>query len=789
MVLLSSNGIGLLLLVVCLYYVGCLVGFALRFPSSGISFFWPPTAVLTAVLLLTPPRTWGFSLAGALIAHTIAHTQRGIPITASSVQFLANAVQAGIAAWTTHWFGAGRRLLGDLRGIAASIGSASTVAPAVASLIPAYVYVGMGWAPDVWQAWRARTVSNAIAALTLLPLILVICGHLWPRPSLPSARRLGEMFLLLLGLIATDLIAARTTTSAADAFFWLYAQMPFLLWAVVRFGVPGLSCALLCTTLLTISSALRGQHLFAGAAPADAVVTVQLFIAMTAVPLMLMAGLLEENRTERRASHELQQEHEAVLRAIPDMMFVLTRDGVYVRHYARSVSELLVPPDSFIGKNMRDVLPTEVADMFAGAFEHTTPDTPAVGEYTLVMNGEPRRYEARLIGVERDRVLTIVRDITERARAEQALRESQQRYALATAAGGVGVWDVNIATGELYVEAGLKRLLGYAEHELGSQALDWAGLVHPADLEEVVSGAIAAFTGTSSGFEAEHRVVHKDGSIRWFVTKGEISERVDGRAIRMTGTYTDITQRNQAERALRQANAALTRMARITALGELTASIAHELNQPLCAIVANATACLRWLDTPTPRTDIRGALNDVVQDSHRASEIVRRTRELFTNRPVRKRPLDLNDAVRDVLELAAARLQRSDIALEVQLDDDLPLVNADDVQIQQVLLNVVLNAVDAMRSIKDRPRVVRVESRRGNALACVSVRDEGEGFRPNEIERVFDPFYTTKPGGMGIGLAVSRAIIQSHGGSLWAEANDAGGATFSFTIPALDGQP
>ena len=266
---------------------------------------------------------------------------------------------------------------------------------------------------------------------------------------------------------------------------------------------------------------------------------------------------------------------------------------------------------------------------------------------------------------------------------------------------------------------------------VGRRAVDWTSLIHPADLDELRSRVTTLFTGASSAFEAEHRVIHKDRSIRWFVTKGEISERVDGRAVRITGTYTDITQRNQAERALKQANAALTRMARITALGELTASIAHELNQPLCAIVANAAACLRWLDNPTPRTDIRGALNDVVQDSHRASEIVRGTRELFTNRPVRKRPLNLNDAVRDVLQLAAARLQRSDIALEVHLDEDLPLVNADDVQIQQVLLNVVLNAVDAMRSIKDRPRIVRVESRHADALAFVSVRDEGEGFRPN----------------------------------------------------------
>ena len=253
----------------------------------------------------------------------------------------------------------------------------------------------------------------------------------------------------------------------------------------------------------------------------------------------------------------------------------------------------------------------------------------------------------------------------------------------------------------------------------------------------------------------------------------------------MTGTYTDVSQRRRTERALKQANAALARRGRITALGELTAGIAHEVNQPLCAIVANANACLRWLDTAAPDADLRGALNDVVQDGHRASEIIRRTRDLFSNRPARKTPLNLNHAIRDIVEFGRLRLQRTAIVLEMRLDESLPLVSGDELQIQQVLLNLISNAEDAVRGLKNGGAVISVQSEPRSDMAMVSVCDTGKGFSRADGSRIFEPFYTTKPTGMGVGLAISRSIIKSHGGTLWAASNPKGGATFSFTIPTL----
>ena len=768
------------------YYLGCLIGFALRFPSSGISFLWPPTAVLTSALLITERRSWRSLLAGAFVAHAVAHAQNGVPVSSWPVQFLANCAQALLAAFAVRRYSSGPGLFTDLRGAAAFIVGASMLAPSVASLIAAYVYVNLGWAGNVWHAWQARTVSNAVASLTLVPPIVAACLSVRPKLGLPPVRVVTEFTLLMVSLIAVGLAVLQIESPHTPGLsVSLYASVPFLLWASVRFGATGVACALLTTSLVTIGSALRGQGPFDGASATDTVIAVQLFVGVFAAPLMLLAGLLEEKRIEHRALVEIEQQNSAILRAIPDMMFVQTRDGVYLNYYARNTAEFLVPPSAFLGRHMREFLPPEVADRFAHAINAATIEEPVVVEYSLVISGETRHFEARLIAHDSDRILSIVRDITERMRSEIALRESQQRYALATAAGGVGVWDANLATGELYVGPELKAALGYVDDEIPNLASAWTQLVHPADFDDVKSRVIAHLEEASAGVEVEHRLLHKDGTARWFLTKGEITDRVDGHGVRMTGTYTDVSQRRRTERALKQANAALARRGRITALGELTAGIAHEVNQPLCAIVANANACLRWLDTAAPDADLRGALNDVVQDSHRASEIIRRTRDLFANRPARKTPLNLNHAIRDIVEFGRLRLQRTAIVLEMRLDESLPLVSGDELQIQQVLLNLISNAEDAVRDLKNGGAVISVQSEARKDMAMVSVCDTGKGFSRADGSRIFEPFYTTKPTGMGVGLAISRSIIKSHGGTLWAASNPKGGATFSFTIPTL----
>ena len=226
-------------------------------------------------------------------------------------------------------------------------------------------------------------------------------------------------------------------------------------------------------------------------------------------------------------------------------------------------------------------------------------------------------------------------------------------------------------------------------------------------------------------------------------------------------------------------------MTRVTSLGALTASIAHEVNQPLSGIITNASTCLRMLDADPPNVDgARKTAQRTIRDGHRASDVITRLRVLFSKSDATAEAVDLNEAIREVIALSRSELQKNQVVSRVELADDLPPVTGDRVQLQQVVLNLLLNAADAMSVINDRPRqlTVRTERNEGDHVR-LSVQDSGVGFGPQGFDKLFEPFYTTKNGGMGIGLAVSRSIIESHHGRLWATPNDGPGATFSFSIP------
>lgn len=246
-------------------------------------------------------------------------------------------------------------------------------------------------------------------------------------------------------------------------------------------------------------------------------------------------------------------------------------------------------------------------------------------------------------------------------------------------------------------------------------------------------------------------------------------------------------ERGRTEAALQRTRDELAHVTRITTLGELAASIAHEVNQPLTAVVTNANACLRWLDRAAPNLDeARQAVQRIVRDGNRGSELIGRIRALLKKEPPQKTPVNVNELVREIARLA--QIESQGVALRLELADELPRVFADRVQLQQVLLNLMMNALDAMKTISDRPRVLRIETEAQHDGMLVAVQDSGIGFPPENMEQLFETFFTTKPGGIGMGLSISRSIVESHGGRLWAESNHGPGATFRFTLPAKKGE-
>jgi signal transduction histidine kinase len=307
--------------------------------------------------------------------------------------------------------------------------------------------------------------------------------------------------------------------------------------------------------------------------------------------------------------------------------------------------------------------------------------------------------------------------------------------------------------------------------------------IHPDDValcRDVVDRA----RSEGSGFEYELRLLMPDHSVKYLHVVAHAARNRDG-VLEYIGAVQDVTERRRSQEALDKARSELTRVARVTSLGALTASIAHEVNQPLSGIVTNASTCLRMLAADPPNLDgARETARRTIRDGHRASEVITRLRGLFAKKDAATEPVDLNEATQEVIALSTSELQRRRVILRLELADDLPAVPGDRVQLQQVILNLLLNAADAMSGVDDRSRqlVVRTE-RDGSDGVSLSVQDSGVGFAPGDGERLFEAFYTTKSQGMGIGLSVSRSIIERHGGRLWASRNEGPGATFAFTIP------
>jgi signal transduction histidine kinase len=275
-----------------------------------------------------------------------------------------------------------------------------------------------------------------------------------------------------------------------------------------------------------------------------------------------------------------------------------------------------------------------------------------------------------------------------------------------------------------------------------------------------------------------------DRSIKYMHAVAHATRDQDGQ-LEYIAAVQDVTARRLSEEALDKARAQLTHAARVTSLGVLTASIAHELNQPLSGIITNASTCLRMLDTIPPDADgARETAKRTIRDGRRASEVIMRLRALFGKREFALEELDLNEVTREVIALTSSDLQRNGVVLQEELAGELPTIIGDRIQLQEVILNLLRNASDAMLGVHDRPRQVLIRSaREDDDRVRVAVRDAGVGFDGQSMDKLFEAFYTTKSDGMGIGLSVSRSIVERHQGRLWAEPNDGPGATFSFSIP------
>jgi PAS domain S-box-containing protein len=371
-------------------------------------------------------------------------------------------------------------------------------------------------------------------------------------------------------------------------------------------------------------------------------------------------------------------------------------------------------------------------------------------------------------------------DITESKWAEEALRRSESYLAEAQRLAHTGSWAWGVAGGDaLHLSEEWYRIYGF-DPEKGTPAWEEkVQRIHPEDRDKW-QRAIDRAIGEKSDYEVEMRILLPDGTVKYIHTVGHPVLNASGVVVQFVGSSMDISNSKRAE----EAQADLAHVSRVTTMGELTASLAHEVKQPIAASLTNAKTCLRWLAGDTPNIEeARSAAMRIVQDQTRAGEIISRIRLLFKKGTPERESVDVNEVVREMIVLLRGETTRYSISVRTELAADLPQVMGDRVQLQQVLMNLMINGIDAMKDV-DGTRELIIKSERGeDEQVLVSVSDTGVGLPAEQAEQIFHAFFTTKPHGTGMGLRISRSIIESHGGRLWAADNYSRGASFYFTLP------
>lgn len=776
------------------YYLGCKIGFALTFQPHPVSVLWPPNAIVVAALLLTPVRLWWFVLLAAFPAHLAAQLQSDVPPLMIVCWFISNASEALIGAGLTRYVIGGPMRFTSLRKVGIFCLCVVFIGPFLSSFLDAAFVVWNHWGQDgYWELIRVRLSSNAVSALIIAPLIVTwITDGVQPL-RVASRSRYVEACIVFLGLLAVSYVVLYELRAEADLAL-LFLPLPFLLWAAVRFGALGASTAISIVGFLAIWSGSHGHGPFSRETAEQSALSIEIFLIGLTIPLLFLAALIEERATGENELRESESRFQIVADAAPVLIWMSDVDKLctffnkpWLDFTGRSMEQEL--GDGWVEGVHRDDLQKCLA-IYNQAFDARQPFVMQYrlrrndGEYRWISDqGVPRHDpQERFAGYIGSCV-----DVTELVNKDQALRESEERMRVTAEAVNLGIWEWDLTKDEIWATNARRALVGWP----ASGKIVWNDFMnrlHPDDRDRVrqtVDNAIRS----GEDFDSEYRLILPDGIVRWMSTRGSVHFDDAGKPARLLGISMDITARKQAELDAQRDRAELSHLSRVALMGEMSASIAHELNQPLAGILSNAAAGQRFIDRGNVNLrEIREMFGDIIADSRRASGVVRGIRGMVKKEPVERGSVDLNEVVMDALRMASPDAVLRSCQLETSLEANLPAINGDPVQLQQVLLNLVINAFDAMRDGPPPGRKVLIATQsNGDGTVRTSVRDHGVGIPEEMRDRVFDPFFSTKTEGLGMGLAIVRSIVEAHGGTITAANAHDGGARFEFILP-VNGQ-
>jgi two-component system, LuxR family, sensor kinase FixL len=644
------------------YYLATRIAWVLCFPDSKVSLFFPPHAVLVAILLFVPTRQWWAYLLVAAGSHYFATQQEHWPPLYAVQCEVFDALKNILAAAGIRMFIKSPFHLISLREAIIFVLIAAIIVPFGTAFWGAAFTVSNHFGTDYWLEWRNLGISNGVTVIVLVPVILIGAHQLLTERFKAIPRRWLESGSLALGILAVGYVAFDRLPAGPDTSpALLYAPVPLLIWAALRFGLGGISASMLAVTMLAIWGTMQGRGPFLSQAPAENAVALQLFILMLATPLMLLAVAIDDER-----------------------------------------------------------------------------------------------------------------------RSTEALVVSQERMNLAAESAQMALWEWDVASDRVWIKD--HGLFGFEPHVPIDHAT-LAGRLHPED-RAARETAIQRALLPGGTYESEFRVILLDGAVRWIAARGRgPSPAAGGNAPRIFGVAMDITRQKQAGVEAQVQREELAHLYRVATLGALSASLAHELSQPLSCIVMNAQAGQRFMSQDAlDLVEIRAILADIAGAGLRAGAIIERLRTMLRRGQVALQPVSVNETLEELLRLTRSDLIARGVSVSNPSTGDLPRAMTDRVQLQQVLLNLITNACDAMQSNPPEDRnltftiVVAQDDMRIGVLDC------GVGL-PDDVETLFQPFHTTKDGGLGMGLSICRSLVTSHGGKLWAERRARRGAAFYISLP------
>ena len=715
------------------------------------------------------------------------------PLPVAILIYTGNALEAVVGAWLVNW-ACGRPVrLETLREVLALVVLGAGIAPVASATVGSATLAWFGM-QSFAAAWPLFWLGDATGVLIVAPLALVVFQN-WRGGTRLSAARWMEACVL--GLIFLGVAALSLSGHLASA----YVVMPPLLWAAVRFEFRGAAVALTLLALITVVFTISGASQFVGdpESQRQKQVMLQLFLAISAFSVLIVAAISRQHQQALLTLRESERELSLLVNMVPVHIRRLTPEGEPTFFNKRlldffglhDVGELDKPGMSRLAAAIKTLVhPDDSAGLMETARHSLATGEPfamkyrmrrADGAYRWVDGrGEPLRDQSGaivhwyVISIDIDDQMRLYSDIEE--------REAKIRRLVDSDIIGIVIWDLD---GRLIdANDAFLRMVQYDREDLQA-GLRWFDMTPPEwqDVHAREEAEELARTGKMQAREKEF--FRKDGS-RVPVLIGAAC--FEGQSRQGVAYILDLTERKRAEaaqlraeEALRQASDELAKATQAASLAELSASIAHEVNQPLAAIVANSHACHRWLSAEPPNLErAKITAERIIRDANSAADVVSRIRALFKQSTETRSSTALGSVIAEALDLMAEEAARRRVRIDTDIEGDLPLVALDRVQIQQVLINLMRNGIEAMDSTADA-RVLGLRVRRMGDVVQTEISDRGRGVE--FPDKIFEPFFTTKEHGMGMGLAICRSIVESHGGRLWAERNEPHGAKFIFTLP------